>query len=138
MPFSPVANNLLKRSNTVVSYLTKTLAPAPAEHPYIKARIEADAADQVYKNAVRKLDQNRLVLEERIEETLKGLQRWETDRLRAVKTGNVGFNNDRISSLHSLSTVLLQYQGSIASLSAPWQQSNERSSVLVSTFMVSS
>lgn len=68
--------------------MTKALQPNPnAEAPYVRARREAEAADQEYKTAVRNLDRQRLGLEERIEDTLKKLQQWEIDRLRAVKTG---------------------------------------------------
>jgi hypothetical protein len=38
-------------------------------------RLDADAADREYRIAVRKLDRQRLGLEERIEDTLKVLQR---------------------------------------------------------------
>lgn len=54
---------------------------------YVKARGEADHAEQIYRVAVRKLDRERLSVEEKIEDTLKLLQRWESDRLRAAKTG---------------------------------------------------
>lgn len=57
------------------------------EPAYLKLRHEAEQADDVYRLAVRKLDRQRLGLEERLEDTLKTLQRWETERLRAVKTG---------------------------------------------------
>ena len=53
----------------------------------IRARREAEQADQEYRVAIRKLDRQRLGLEERIEDVLKTLQKWELDRLRAVKTG---------------------------------------------------
>ena len=60
---------------------------ATQQPPHIKARLEAEAADVQYRAAVRKLDRQRLGLEDEIERTLKNLQRWEADRLRAVKTG---------------------------------------------------
>lgn len=60
---------------------------ANGEPAYVRARQEAEEADHNYRVAVRKLDRQRLGLEERIEETLKLLQRWESERLRAVKTG---------------------------------------------------
>ena len=62
-------------------------AAANNQPAYIRARQEAEEADKEYRVAVRKLDRQRLGLEERIEDTLKTLQRWETERLRAVKTG---------------------------------------------------
>lgn len=90
----PVANakpaaNLLKRSTTFVSLVSKALntTSTPSEPAYVRARNEAEEADRAYRIAVRKLDRQRLGLEERIEETLKVLQRWESERLAAVKTG---------------------------------------------------
>jgi hypothetical protein len=58
-----------------------------AQPPHLRARQEAREADITYRTAVRRADRERLALEDRIEETLKLLQRWEMDRLRAVKDG---------------------------------------------------
>lgn len=55
--------------------------------PHVRARIEAHEADETYRQGVRRLDRLRLALEDDIEESLKTLQRMETERLRAVKTG---------------------------------------------------
>ena len=85
---SPLAENVVKRTATFANLVTKALNTNPTgEPPHVKARREADAADKEYRIAVRKLDRQRLGLEERIEDTLKTLQKWELDRLRAVKTG---------------------------------------------------
>jgi hypothetical protein len=112
-----VADNLLKRSGTFVNMVTKAInAQNSNDPPHIRARQEADAADQAYRTGVRKLDRQRLALEERIEEVLKTLQQWETDRLRAVKT------------------VLLQYQGTLANLPKGLDSSNERSSTLIASY----
>ena len=90
---SPLAENVVKRAGGFASLVTKALQSNPnAEAPHVKARREAEAADQEYKTAVRNLDRQRLGLEERIEDTLKKLQQWEIDRLRAVKTGKYKFN----------------------------------------------
>jgi hypothetical protein len=83
-------DNLIKRTNTFVNLVSKALSTQNAEPAYIKARNEAEEADHAFRVATRKLDRQRLGLEERIEETLKTLQRWEIERLRAVKTGNGG------------------------------------------------
>jgi len=58
-----------------------------SQPPHVRARIEAEGADEAYRQGVRRLDRLRLALEDDIEESLKLLQKWETDRLRAVKTG---------------------------------------------------
>lgn len=65
---------------------------------------------------MRRLDRHRLHLEERVEETLKLLQRFEADRLRAVKT------------------VLLQYQGTLANLPKSLEPSIETSATLISAY----
>jgi len=83
-------DNLLKRTGTFVSLVSKALNNSSNSEPaYLRARSDADEADRTYRVAVRRLDRQRLGLEERIEEILKLLQRWETERLRAVKTGKV-------------------------------------------------
>lgn len=87
--FAPIADNLVKRSGTFVNLVSRAINANgnSQESPYQKARREAEEADKTYRVAVRKLDRQRLALEERIEEALKTLQRWEADRLGAVKTG---------------------------------------------------
>jgi hypothetical protein len=81
----------VKRSNTFVSVVTKALVTKESEPAYIKARNEAEEADNAYRVAIRKLDRQRLGVEERIEDTLKTLQKWEGERLKAVKTGGQFF-----------------------------------------------
>jgi len=80
----------MKRTSNFVSIVQKAVnatTAANAEPFYIRARREANEAEKIYRVAVRKLDRQRLGLEEKVEDTLKVLQRWETERLRAVKTG---------------------------------------------------
>lgn len=85
---SPLAENVAKRTAGFASLVTKALNQnQTGEAPYVRARREAEAADNEYRVAVRKLDRQRLGLEERIEDAFKNLQKWELDRLRAVKTG---------------------------------------------------
>lgn len=94
-----IADNLLKRSNNLVNVVTKALnANSQGEPLYVRLRHEADEADKIYRVGVRKLDRQRLGLEERIEEVLKMLQRWEAERLRAVKTGKLVLPNPGASS----------------------------------------
>lgn len=79
----------MKRSGDLVNVVTKALnSNAQNEPVHVKFRNEADEADKLYRVSVRKLDRQRLGLEERIEEMLKTLQRWELERLAAVKTGS--------------------------------------------------
>ncbi|VDC00964.1 unnamed protein product [Peniophora sp. CBMAI 1063] len=91
------ADDLFKRSNKFLNVVSKALAN-DNEPRHVRARMEAEAADRTYRIAIRKLDRQRLGLEERIEEALKNLQRMEMDRLRAVKT------------------VLLQFHGTLSNL----------------------
>lgn len=71
-----------------MNLVTKALAAnVNGEPTHVRARQDAEEADRTYRIAVRKLDRQRLGLEEKIEETLKMLQHWESERLRAVKTG---------------------------------------------------
>ncbi|KIK99806.1 hypothetical protein PAXRUDRAFT_822344 [Paxillus rubicundulus Ve08.2h10] len=114
---SQIADNLLKRSGNLVNVVTKALnANSQNEPPHIRFRHEADEADKLYRVSVRKLDRQRLGLEERIDEVLKTLQRWELERLAAVKT------------------VLLQYQGTLANLPKALEPTLERSATFVATY----
>lgn len=83
------ASNLLKRSNSVMNFISRTVktASAPGDPPHIRARNEADLAERAYRAGVRTLDRQRLGVEEKIEEGLKVLNKWEIERLKAVKTG---------------------------------------------------
>ncbi|KIY65071.1 hypothetical protein CYLTODRAFT_379951 [Cylindrobasidium torrendii FP15055 ss-10] len=116
-PASPIGGEgLFKRTNNFVSLVSKALAANDGHAPHLKARRDAEEADKAYRVAIRKLDRQRLSLEERLEETLKTLQRWELERLRAIKT------------------VLLQYQGIIANLPKSLEPSTERSSTIISAY----
>ncbi|KAI0051035.1 hypothetical protein FA95DRAFT_1555078 [Auriscalpium vulgare] len=110
--------DLLKRSNNFLTVVSKALSTNPTgEPPHVRARADADEADRSYRIAVRKLDRQRLGLEERIEDTLKLLQTWETDRLRAVKT------------------VLLQYHGTLLNLPKAFQASLERENSHIAAYL---
>ncbi|PPQ63306.1 hypothetical protein CVT24_006751 [Panaeolus cyanescens] len=105
------------KTNNLVNLVSKALnANSNGEPVYIRARQEAEEADQTYRVAVRRLDRHRLALEERIEDSLKLLQRWETERLRAVKT------------------VLLQYQGTLQNVPKSFEPSLERSATLIAAY----
>uniref|UniRef100_A0A0W0G9W1 Uncharacterized protein n=1 Tax=Moniliophthora roreri TaxID=221103 RepID=A0A0W0G9W1_MONRR len=109
--------NILKSTNNFVNLVSKALATNPNGQPaFIRARQDAEEADKAYRIAVRQLDRRRLNLEERLEESFKTLQRWETERLRAVKT------------------VLLQYQGTLANLPKSLESSIERQSTLITAY----
>ncbi|KAI1796635.1 hypothetical protein LXA43DRAFT_1071262 [Ganoderma leucocontextum] len=112
---TPLAQNVAARTGGLASLVSKAFA-ASGEPAHVRARREADNADKEYRTAVRKLDRQRLGLEERIEETLKALQKWELDRLRAVKT------------------VLTQYQAALAKLSGNYKTSSETVEMLVAAY----
>ncbi|KAI0704301.1 hypothetical protein BC835DRAFT_1262104 [Cytidiella melzeri] len=112
---TPLAENVAKRAGGFASLVTKALqSNTNAELPYVKARREAETADQQYKAAVRSLDRQRLGLEERIEDTLKKLQQWEMDRL--------------------LPIVLTQYKDCVEALSKGNTGSLERSATLIAAY----
>lgn len=116
---APIAEGLVKRGGNFVNLVQKALnanANGAAEPAFVKLRRDAEAADKEYRISVRKLDRQRLALEEKIEETLKMLQRWEGDRLRAVKT------------------VLLQYQGTLSNMPKALDSSLERSATLIAAY----
>ncbi|KAH6916179.1 RhoGAP and Fes/CIP4 domain-containing protein [Coprinopsis sp. MPI-PUGE-AT-0042] len=117
-PESPKAEgNLLKRTGTLVNIVSKALNTNSSNEPaYVRAHQAAVDSDKAYRIAVRKLDRQRLGLEEHIEENLKLTQRWEAERLAAVKT------------------VLLQYQGTLENLPKTQSAALERSATLVAAF----
>ncbi|KAF9646360.1 hypothetical protein BDM02DRAFT_3099970 [Thelephora ganbajun] len=114
-PLQRIAPEIAKTSGSFVDIVSKAWASS-AEPPFIRCRREAANAEAEYRKAVRALDRHRLKLEEKIEETLKALQTWESDRLHAVKSA------------------LLQYQGSISSLRKSYEASADRSSTIISAY----
>jgi hypothetical protein len=117
---SPAAGNFIKRSNGLFNVVSKALASnssASTEPPHVRARLEADDADREYRVGVHKLDRQRLGLEERIEDALRLLQRWETERLRAVKT------------------VLLQFHGTLSNLPRALEAPLERSASHIAAYL---
>jgi len=117
---APAAGNFIKRSNGFLNVVSKALAAnssASAEPPHVRARLEADDADREYRVGVHKLDRQRLGIEERIEDTLRLLQRWETERLRAVKT------------------VLLQFHGTLSNLPRALEAPLERSASHIAAYL---
>ncbi|KAF9525966.1 hypothetical protein CPB83DRAFT_877053 [Crepidotus variabilis] len=115
----PQPEAILKTTGNFYNLVSKALNSnqgSNGEPAYVRARHDADEADNTYRLAIRRLDRHRLGLEERIEETLKFLQHMEADRLRAVKTA------------------LLQYQGTLANLPKSLEPSIETSATLISAF----
>ena len=118
-PSKAQPDTILTKTGTFYSLVSKALnntTSSTSEPAHIRARHEAEEADKTYRIGVRRLDRQRLTLEELIEDTLKVLQRWESERLRAVKT------------------VLLQYQGTLSNLPKSLEPSMERSGTLLAVF----
>ncbi|KAF8661265.1 hypothetical protein AX16_001368 [Volvariella volvacea WC 439] len=111
-------NALLIRPGVFAGLVSRAMSSvnSTTEPAHIRARQEAQEADKAYRVAVRKLDRQRLGVEDQVEETLKRLQKWEFDRLQALKT------------------VLLQFQGTLATISKTLESSNERSNTLISAY----
>jgi hypothetical protein len=86
---SPATDQVLKRSKTFLSVVQQAVSGEKSEPAFVLKRQEAEAAEKEYQLAVRKLDKQRLALEERVDDTLKLLQQWESERLRALKTGKI-------------------------------------------------
>jgi hypothetical protein len=133
----PVADNLLKRSGTLANFVMKQIKSGNTQPPHVRAREEAIEADETYRQGVRQLDRQRLALEDRIEESLKLLQRWELERLRAVKDGKnvlTSYEVKKCSSFRFHFPVLLKYHASLANLSSSIQPSIERASTLIASY----
>jgi hypothetical protein len=77
-----VTNNF----NMLKSYLPSSLG-ASDEPAHVRLRREAIKADEGYKEGVRVAEEKRLEMEERIERGLRIWERWERERLGAVRNG---------------------------------------------------
>jgi hypothetical protein len=115
------AASLLARSGSILSATFGSSASGsgssqPAVALHVRARQEADHIEGVYRTAVRKLDRTRNRMEEIVEEGLVVLQRWEADRLSAVRT------------------VLKEYHRLQASLPGALQPSFETSELLLDAY----
>ena len=133
-PLQRIAPEIAKTSGTFVDIVSKACG-SNAEPPFIRSRREATTVETDYRKAVRALDHHRLKLEERIEELLKALQSWESDKLLAVKSGTRAV--DLLVTFNSSLTyveVLLQYQGSIANLRKSYDASAGRSSTPICAY----
>ncbi|KAK0551951.1 Rho-GTPase-activating protein 8 [Tilletia horrida] len=103
VPLGSLNSSSLKRSATLSSYLSsavgrisgesasslaasvKGLVGGLSEPRHIRARREAESAERAYADAVIGLDRTRCALEEILAEHFALLQRFEMDRLKAVK-----------------------------------------------------
>ncbi|KAK8849456.1 hypothetical protein IAR55_004789 [Kwoniella newhampshirensis] len=83
-PLSPsTATNALP--SLIKSYLPTSMAHGD-EPVHLRLRREATKADEAYKEGVRNAEEKRLEMEERIERGLRLWERWERERLAAVKS----------------------------------------------------
>ena len=127
-PMSPAAAvgpaagaSLLARSGSILSATFSSAAGASGSSQqtvalHVRARREADHIEGVYRTAVCKLDRTRTRMEEIVQEGLVVLQRWEADRLSAVRT------------------VLKEYQRLQAALPGALQPSFETSDLLLDAY----
>jgi hypothetical protein len=131
---SPGVNLPLRRSNTFKSFLS-TLNSPTVEPAHIKARAESQVANERYRKAVRVLDRQRIALEDKIETTLKLWNRWELERLRAVKTGGLkSYSLLIILGLDIPWVVILQYHGILSNLPSAYGPTLGRSSTLIESY----
>ncbi|OCF37050.1 GTPase activating protein [Kwoniella heveanensis BCC8398] len=83
-PLSPsTATNALP--SLIKSYLPSSLANSD-EPAHVRLRKDATKANELYKEGVRNAEERRLEMEEMIERGLRLWERWERERLAAVKT----------------------------------------------------
>ncbi|KAN0064324.1 Rho-GTPase-activating protein 8 [Thecaphora frezii] len=94
----------LKRSGTIGAYLHSAVERMPTplkvavggvvsgEPKHVRLRRDADNAERVYEEAVRNLDRTRCQLEEILYEHFGLVQKWESDRIRAVKSVLQSYN----------------------------------------------
>lgn len=82
--------SLLARSGSILSATFGSSNGGSSSQPavalHVRTRKEANHIEGVYRAAVRKLDRTRTRMEEIVQEGLVVLQRWEADRLAAVRT----------------------------------------------------
>ncbi|WWC93065.1 uncharacterized protein L201_008030 [Kwoniella dendrophila CBS 6074] len=87
-PLSPsTATNALPNLTMFKSYLPASLANNTSDEPtYVKLRKEANKSNDLYKEGIRNAEERRLEMEQSIEKGLRLWERWERERLVAVKT----------------------------------------------------
>lgn len=110
------ASSLLARSGSLLSTALRSTTAQPTVALHLRTRQEANHIEGVYRTAVRKLDRTRVRMEEVISDGLVVLQRWEADRLEALKT------------------VLKEYQRLTSALPAALQPSFETSDLLLDSY----
>ena len=93
--------------------------PHPNETPAERLRRESLEADERYKASVRKLDELRCLLEEKMIDHLKFMERCELDRLKAIKAVILDFSgaiSNAIPSLQSTVDNMMLYQETVQPL----------------------
>jgi hypothetical protein len=83
-PLSPATSANLQ--NMIKTYVPSRFAPTD-EPPHVRLRRDAGAADDKYREAVRKTEDRRLEMEEMIERGLRVWERWERERLGVFQQG---------------------------------------------------
>ena len=91
---SPSVPTLAAASSMIQNYLPQALKNASmnGEAGHVKARREAKAADEEYREALGELEDMRLGIEARLESGMGQWEGWERERLKAVKTGKMNSN----------------------------------------------
>ena len=88
----------------------------PNETPGQRLKREANEADERYKASVRRLDELRCILEEKMVDHFKFMERCELDRLRAIKAVILDFSgaiSNAIPSLQSTVDNMMLYQETV-------------------------
>ena len=117
---SPIANSMGDiLSTTLNSQWNPLNNPYPNETPGDRLRRESKEADEKYKASVRRLDELRCQLEEKMIDHFKFMERCELDRLKAIKAVVLDFSgaiSNSIPSLQSTVDNMLLYQETIQPL----------------------
>lgn len=91
------ASNLVSPSVTNNFSMLKSYLPASMgssdEPAHVRLRREAIKADEAYKEGVQVAEEKRLEMEERIERGLRIWERWERERLGAVRNGKLPWSS---------------------------------------------
>lgn len=97
---------------------------------HVRARREARKADEDYKTGVKKLENTRLALEERLEHGLRVWEKWEKERGGVVKTGEL--TGQPWICTHR--TVLKQYEDAIAKLAPKLTELQKSTSLSIEAY----
>jgi hypothetical protein len=81
-----IASPLSTYSSSINKYLPASLNVASDEPPHVRLRREANVAQEDYRFGVNEAEVRRLEMEEKIEQVLRTLEKWERERLGVISS----------------------------------------------------